>query len=116
MKQRKQHRSTRDVTKATNPYLPPTYTTGMPGAMGERNRDVAPVKAGPKLPDVTTPTMVSGFSKDISSRESNHNTNRSFELPEKVSARQIQQDSFRYGGGRSAGNRSLAANRKINQP
>jgi hypothetical protein len=74
--------STRDVTLKSNPYLPPGPSTGMPGAIGERamgrRANVAP---GPKLPDITPPTMVSGFSKGIRSRESNHGTERSFKLP-----------------------------------
>jgi hypothetical protein len=110
------HESTRDVTQASNPYLPPAPSTGMPGAMGERAMGRhANVPAGPKLPDITPPKMVSGFAKGIRSRETPSPT---FKLPETVSARQVQQDSFRYGGGRSAGNRSLAANinRKVNQP
>jgi hypothetical protein len=62
------------------------------------------------------PTPVSGFGHSgIKSREPAKPT---FTLPDKVSAAQIQQDSFRYGGGRSAGNRSMQANydRKRNQP
>ena len=41
-----------------------------------------------------------------------------FKLPEKVSQEEIKDQSFRYGGGRSAGNRSLKDNRKRqeNQP
>jgi hypothetical protein len=34
-----------------------------------------------------------------------------FKLPEKVSQADIRDQSFRYGGGRSAGNRSLQANK-----
>jgi hypothetical protein len=41
----------------------------------------------------------------------------SFKLPEKVSQKDIKEQSFRYGGGRSAGNRSMAENdaRKIDE-
>jgi hypothetical protein len=35
-----------------------------------------------------------------------------FKLPEKVTQKEIRDQSFKYGGGRSAGNRSLADNRK----
>jgi hypothetical protein len=35
-----------------------------------------------------------------------------FELPDKVTQREIRDNSFHYGGGRSAGNRSLIDNRK----
>jgi len=88
------HKSTRDVTKASNPYLPPTYTTGKPGMMGERNRNVAPVKAGAKLPDITPPTMVSGFSKGITSRESNLNNSRSFSLPSSINPMDTYNERF----------------------
>jgi hypothetical protein len=42
----------------------------------------------------------------------------SFKLPEKVTPAEIKEQSYRYGGGRSAGNRSLAANkaRQKDQP
>lgn len=40
-----------------------------------------------------------------------------FQLPEKVSQQSIKDGSFKYGGGRSAGNRSLADNaqRKVEE-
>ena len=36
-----------------------------------------------------------------------------FKLPENVSQEQIRDQSFKYGGGRSSGNRSLATNNDI---
>jgi hypothetical protein len=89
------HRSTtRDVTKASNPYLPPTYTTGTLGAMGERNGTAGNVAPGPKPKPTAFPTMVSGFSKGIRSRESNHNTHRSFKLPDTMSAKAVYAERF----------------------
>lgn len=40
-----------------------------------------------------------------------------FKLPEKVSQKEIHDQSFKYGGGRSSGNRSLADNaqRKVDE-
>lgn len=53
-------------------------------------------------------------SKDLANKD--HNSK--FKLPEKVTPNQIKDQSFKYGGGRSAGNRSIQANkdRKENQP
>lgn len=47
----------------------------------------------------------------------NKDHNASFKLPEKVSQSEIRDQSFRYGGGRSAGNRSIAENigRKVDE-
>lgn len=41
-----------------------------------------------------------------------------FKMPDKVSQQAIKDESFRYGGGRSAGNRSIADNaqRKVQEP
>jgi hypothetical protein len=88
------HKSTRDVTKATNPPLPPTYSTGMLGAMGERNRNVPAVPPGRKPPDITPPTMVSGFSKGIRSRESNLENSRSFSLPSSINPMETYNERF----------------------
>jgi hypothetical protein len=103
------HKS-RDVTAATNPrHMPPTHNINTPGAV--REQSPTPARRAP----ITPPTPVSGFGETgIRSRET---APPSFNLPKTVSARQIQQDSFRYGGGRSAGNRSLASNfnRKIQE-
>jgi len=107
------HRS-KDVTARTNPGpLPPTHYINTPGAVREPpSHGVS--KSG--MPPVASPKPVSGFGESgIRSRES---TPPNFKLPETVSQRQIQQESFQYGGGRSAGNRSLSANmtRKVNEP
>jgi hypothetical protein len=109
MKQR-----SKDVTAATNPGpLPPTYYINTRGAVREPPSHGAS-KSG--MPPVASPKPVSGFGETgIRSRETPRPTSN---LPETVSARQIQHESFRYGGGRSAGTRSLAANmtRKVNKP
>jgi hypothetical protein len=101
----------RDVTAATNPKgMPPTHNINTRGAV----REQSPTPA--RRPAIAAPTPVSGFGETgIRSRPS---PSPASNLPETVSARQIQQESFRYGGGRSAGNRSLVdnINRKINQP
>jgi len=92
------HKST-DVTAATNPrHMPPTHNINMPGAV----REQSPTPA--RRPPITPPTAVSGLGETgIRSRES---PRPSSNLPETVSAKQIQQDSFRYGGGRSGGHLS----------
>jgi hypothetical protein len=72
--------------------------------MKHRSRDVT----------ATPPTPVSGFGEQgINSREAPSSARPAFTLPNKVSAQQIQQESFRYGGGRSAGNRSLETNQNM---
>ncbi len=57
--------------------------------------------ASPKYtPDPASPK------KDIANKD--HNAQ--FKMPEKVSPSEIRDQSFKYGGGRSAGNRSIADN------
>lgn len=48
----------------------------------------------------------SGGKKDLANKD--HNSK--FKLPETVSQSDIKSNSFKYGGGRSAGNRSMADN------
>jgi hypothetical protein len=90
------HKSTRDVTLKSNPYLPPGPSTGMLGAMGEKAMGRrAPVAPGPKPKPITPPTMVSGFSKGITSRESNlNNSNHTFKLPDTCDPMETYQKSF----------------------
>lgn len=90
------HRSM-DVTYKTNPsYLPPTHFINGRGQV--REQDPTPAR---RLNNIEPPTQVSGLSKGIYSRESNQNRPpATFALPEKVSASEIQQQSFRYGGRR----------------
>jgi hypothetical protein len=103
--------TTRDVTAASNPkYFPSTHNTNIRGAVVEQPG--TPARAA-KL--VTPPKMVSGLGgQPIKSRPAPTPVSS---LPETVSAADIKAQSFRYGGGRSAGNRSLASNfsRKINE-
>jgi hypothetical protein len=88
---------------ATNPKgMPPTHNINTRGAV----REQSPTPS--RQPPITPPKPVSGFGETgIRSRPSPSPTSN---LPERVSARQIQQESFKYGGGRSAGNRSIEAN------
>jgi hypothetical protein len=89
------HKSTtKDVTRKSNPILPPTYTTGKLGAMGERNGTAGNVAPGPKPKPTAMPTQVSGFSKGIKSRPSNHNTNRSFTLPSSINPMDTYNERF----------------------
>jgi hypothetical protein len=103
------HKS-RDVTAAINPrVMPPTHYINTPGSVREQSG--TPARARP----VTPPTPASGFGESgIRSRQS---PSSAFKLPEKVTQSDIRDNSFKYGGGRSAGNRSLAdnANRRNNQ-
>jgi hypothetical protein len=50
--------------------------------------------------------------KDVANADYRDN-GAEFKLPEKVTQAQIRDQSFKYGGGRSAGNRSLEANQKL---
>lgn len=45
----------------------------------------------------------------------NKDRNASFKLPDKVSQKDIRDGSFKYGGSRSSGNRSLEENRKMQE-
>ncbi len=85
-----------DVTLASNPReLPPTHNIDIPGAV----REQSPTPA--RQPPVAPAKVVSGESgAGINSAEG---PSRAFALPSSVSAKQVRQDSFRYGGGRSAG-------------
>jgi hypothetical protein len=124
------HKSTtRDVTSETNPRpIGPT-----PNRMAGKVKALSPTHVpetgprptprGPALAEAALMTRngpygtpVSGFGgQGIKSREPPKPT---FTLPDKVSAATIKAESFRYGGGRSAGNRSMQANfdRKRNEP
>jgi hypothetical protein len=103
------HKS-RDVTTTTNPrHMPPTHCINTPGSVREESGTPARARS------VTPPAPVSGFAESgIRSRQS---PSPAFKLPEKVTQSDIRDNSFKYGGGRSAGNRSLVDNvsRKINQ-
>lgn len=97
------------VTKPTKQSIPPA-PTGL---------QRAPTKIEP-------PTPASGFAgtnlgggsgpKTVTERKPGDfklpGQKDEFKLPEKVSQQEIKDQSFRYGGGRSAGNRSLEENRK----
>jgi hypothetical protein len=45
----------------------------------------------------------------------NKDRNSSFSLPDKVTPAQIRDQSFKYGGGRSAGNRSMKVNKDLKE-
>jgi hypothetical protein len=88
-----------DVTTPTHPRydgqnLPPRGAVS-PGTIPPNSTVPRP------LPPIEPAKIVSGASgAGIRSAEG---PTRTFELPANVSAKQVQQDSFRYGGGRSAG-------------
>jgi hypothetical protein len=76
------------------------------------NKPVPPTAEGlKKLPDIKAPTAVAGVSNTRASAPDAANADKSgqnnFKLPEKVTQQEIKDGSFKYGGGRSAGNRSL---------
>lgn len=91
----------KDVSEPSRPHYdrPPGYGQQrgavVPGL-------VPPTAQEPKpLPPVDPAKIVSGGSgAGIKSVEG---SNRSFTLPEKVTAQEVKSQSFRYGGGRSAG-------------
>jgi hypothetical protein len=76
------------------------------------------LKAMPKIEPMQVATNASQspkYSADPATTRTdpaNKDHNASFKLPEKVSQQSIKDQSFKYGGGRSAGNRSLADNIK----
>lgn len=86
-----------------------------------------PMPAGPtglqKAPTkIEPPKPVSGFSgyrsptpDDVANKDRSKDI--SFKLPEKVTQDEIKENSFKYGGGRSAGNRSILENaaRKVDE-
>jgi hypothetical protein len=101
----------RDETATTNPRpMPPTHYINTPGSVREQSGTPARARS------VTPPKPVSGFG--VSGIHSRQSLSPAFKLPEKVTQSDIRDNSFRYGGDRSAGNRSLVDNvsRKINQP
>lgn len=88
------------------------------------NTSVPPAPTGlrPNPTKIEPPKMVSGNGVVKHSGEDVANKDRSgqntFKLPDKISAAEVRDQSFRYGGGRSAGNRSLADNavKKVFEP
>lgn len=86
--------SSKDVTRSNRP-LYPTHNIEGPGFVPEQ--DPTPSRQ----PPIEPAKVVSGASgAGIKSADTPRPT---FQLPESVSAREIQQQSFRYGGGRSGG-------------
>lgn len=74
-----------------------------------------PIQVGGKttetsLPKVSKPPTYRQDEASPKKDLANKDHNSSFKLPEKVSQSEIKDGSFKYGGGRSAGNRSLAEN------
>jgi hypothetical protein len=87
---------TKDVTLASNPKeMPPTHNINFRGAVREQSPSPT------RQPPIEPAKVVSGASGG--GMRSAEGPARTFILPANVSAKQIQQDSFRYGGGRSAG-------------
>lgn len=92
----------KDVTSGSNPRIPPTHYI-------QEQPELSPTPA--RQPPIEPPKIVSGQSgAGIKSRESNEGEARNFVLPERMSFDEIREASYRFGGGRSAGNRSLADN------
>jgi hypothetical protein len=77
-----------------------------------------------KMPKITPATVVAGVSTQTALPKSANPANadktgeNKFELPDKVTQKEIRDGSFKYGGGRSAGNRSVADNlqSKVQEP
>ena len=74
-----------------------------------------------KMPKIEPAEIASGVSTQTALPQTADPANRDktgdnkFTLPEKVTQKEIRDGSFKYGGGRSAGNRSLADNRKVQE-
>lgn len=76
------------------------------------NLPVPPAPTGlKKMPDIRPATVVSGASNTKASAPDAANADKTgqnkFTLPDKVTQQEIKDGSFKYGGGRSAGNRPL---------
>lgn len=92
----------------TKPNMPvPPAPTGL-----QKGRKMEPPKlatAAPYSPkyqaDPDSP------SKDIANKD----RGATFKMPDKVPAKEVRDESFRYGGSRSSGNRSLEENRKMQE-
>lgn len=92
-----------DVTAASNPReMPPTHYINFRGSIPEQSPTPA------RQPPIEPAKIVSGQS--TGSIKSAEGPARSFVLPEQMSYDEIREASCRFGGGRSAGNRSLANN------
>jgi hypothetical protein len=91
--------TTKDATTPTRPrYEGPDRQAR--GAV--RPGTIPPNSTVPKpLPPIDPAKVVSGAS--TGAIKSDDGPSRTFQLPESVSAREIRDQSFRYGGGRSGG-------------
>ena len=87
------------VTKPNTP-VPPTHT----GLKKMPSIEPAKVVAGASAKTVPTPP-------DAANRD--RSKDNKFTLPDTVSQKEVYDNSFKYGGGRSAGNRSADENRKL---
>jgi hypothetical protein len=97
------------VDKPNKQTIPPAAAPGvvkMPKIEGPQNAVEA--SASPKYSaGFGTPNNKEPRKEDLANKD----RNATFKLPEKVSAKDIHDQSFKYGGGRSAGNRSIQANK-----
>lgn len=95
------------VTKPSKQTIPPTHQ----GLELSRKQDPAQIVSG-----FSYPAVKGKSERDYD--EMRREANKGFELPETQTAAETKDQSYRYGGGRSAGNRSIAANKakKENQP
>lgn len=99
------------VTKPNMP-VPPTHEGLKKLPKIEPMELATNASSSPKYqPDGTT----SAARKDVAN--SDKTSDNKFKLPDKVSQADIKANSFKYGGGRSAGNRSIADNmlRKVDE-
>jgi hypothetical protein len=69
------------------------------------NTDVPPTNTALKpMKPITPATVASGQSNGLTSRPNNQgNDTAKFTLPEKLTTAEVKDNSFKYGGGRSAG-------------
>ncbi len=92
--------------------FPPAATPGV-----ERKAPVAPMQIATEAPfnkKYSGPTKMAdpdSKGKDLANKD----RNASFKLPDKVTQSQIRDQSFKYGGGKSAGNRSMKANKDLKE-
>jgi hypothetical protein len=90
----------------TKPNLPTPKSVAQSGPTPPMK---TPTKIAPPTQVGGVTTSGAGLDNDLANRD--RSGDNKFKLPEKVTQQEIKDGSFKYGGGRSAGNRSLADNK-----
>lgn len=84
--------------------------TPMPASGQEPLKTMPKIEPAEQVGGVSTQTALPKGADPANRDKTGENK---FTLPEKVTQKEIHAGSFKYGGGRSAGNRSLTVNKKL---